>query len=217
VRGGVLAGAGPPARVGGAGADGGRGGVHAGLRAALAALRPRMRLGQLDAKTRFVLACVRALRAALRARLRRGARGGGEGRAAGGGGGERGDGGARPGVCGTAAAGWRRRRVRAGVRGVAGVCGGVRAGDVGPPGPPRSRSPDGKCRPLTNDEECRPLTRRIVPAADERAKECAGRSRPTDNAHSLFSVQETRARDFWHFYREAIFTCWLSVMNEFKG
>jgi hypothetical protein len=107
--------------------------------------------------------------------------------------------------------------VRAGVRGVAGVCGGVRAGDVGPPGPPRSRSPDGKCRPLTSDEECRPLTRRIVPAADERAKECAGRSRPTDNAHFLFSVQETRARDFWHFHREAIFTCWLSVMNEFKG
>jgi hypothetical protein len=30
VRGGMLAGAGPPARVGGAGADGGRGGVHAG-------------------------------------------------------------------------------------------------------------------------------------------------------------------------------------------
>ena len=45
----------------------------------------------------------------------------------------------------------RRRRRRGATppcargRGVAGVRGGVRAGDVGPPGPPLSRSPDGEC------------------------------------------------------------------------
>jgi hypothetical protein len=156
MRGGVLAGAGPPSRVGGAGADGGRGGVHAGLRAALAALRPRVRLGRRDAHPRFVLARVRALRAALRARLRRGSRGGGGGRAAGGGGG--GGGGGERGDGGAAAAGGRRRRVRAGVRGVAGVRGGVRAGDVSPPCPPRSRSPDVECRPLTSNGERRTST-----------------------------------------------------------
>jgi hypothetical protein len=150
--------------VGGAGADGGRGGVHAGLRAALAALRPRVRLGRRDAQPRFVLACVRALRAALRARLCRGARGGGGGRAAGGGGGgggggERGDGGARPGVCGAAADGGRRRRVRAGVesRACAAAC--ARATSA----PPARLCPvhptvSVKCRPLTSNGERRTST-----------------------------------------------------------
>jgi hypothetical protein len=46
---------------------------------------------------------------------------------------------------------------------------------------------------------------------------CAGRSRLTDTAHFFVSIQEIRARDSWHIHREAIFACWLSVMNRFIG